>query len=159
MTRSSNKRTDAPNRIHLAVLEGQHQLQQGRISRREFLRLATLLGLGLPAANVLAACGTPATSAPAATSVPAATNAPAPTSVPATAAPLVKRGGTLTLFVNGKAAGSCAAPEFTTTQAKDCALGGNPHFTGNEFLATRFADFSVFARALSEAEIQAMAEK
>lgn len=71
----------------------------------------------------------------------------------------VKRGGTLTLFVNGQSSGSCAAPEFTTTQAKDCGLGGNPHFSGNEFLAARFADFFVFARALSEPAIQAMAVK
>jgi peptide/nickel transport system substrate-binding protein len=86
MTGSGNKRTGDPGRIHPAVLEGQFQLQQGRISRREFLRLATLLGLGLPAANVLAACGTPATSAPATAG---------PTAVPATAVPSVKRGGTL----------------------------------------------------------------
>jgi hypothetical protein len=71
----------------------------------------------------------------------------------------VKRGGTLTLFVNGQPAGSCAAPEFTTTQAKDCALGGNPHFSGNEFLAARFADFSVFDRALSAEEIRVLAVK
>ncbi|MEO6184073.1 MAG: beta-L-arabinofuranosidase domain-containing protein [Verrucomicrobiota bacterium] len=71
----------------------------------------------------------------------------------------VKRGGTLTLFINGKAAGSCAAPEFTTTQAKDCALGGNPNYSGNEFLAARFSDFSLFARALSAEEIRDLASK
>jgi hypothetical protein len=71
----------------------------------------------------------------------------------------VKRGGTLTLFLDGKPVGSCAAPEFTTTLAKDCALGGNPHFSGNEFLAARFADFSFFARALTAEEIQGMAGK
>ncbi len=71
----------------------------------------------------------------------------------------VKRGDTLTLFVNGKSVGTSTAPIFTTTQATDCALGGNPHFGGNEFLAARFADFSVFARALSEAEIQALAAR
>ena len=71
----------------------------------------------------------------------------------------VKRGGTLSLFVDGQSVGSCAAPEFTTTQAKNCALGGNPHLTGNEFLAARFADFSVFDRALTGAEIHAMAGK
>ncbi|MBP9900055.1 MAG: glycoside hydrolase family 127 protein [Verrucomicrobia bacterium] len=71
----------------------------------------------------------------------------------------VKRGGTLTLFLDGQAVGTCAAPEFTTTQARDCALGGNPHFSGNEFLAARFADFSVFARALSAEEIRGLAGK
>ena len=71
----------------------------------------------------------------------------------------VKRGGTLTLFLDGQPIGSCAAPEFTTTQATDCALGGNPHFSGNEFLPARFADFSFFAGALSSEEIQRMAGK
>ena len=69
----------------------------------------------------------------------------------------VKRGDTLTLFVNGKPAGTSNAPIFTTTQATDCALGGNPHFSGNEFLAARFADFSFFSRALTAEEIQALA--
>src|SRR5438093_1282733 len=63
------------------------------------------------------------------------------------------RGETLTLVLNGRAIGSCAVPEFTNTQAQDCALGGNPHFTGNEFLAARFADFRFYARALSNEEI------
>ncbi len=69
----------------------------------------------------------------------------------------VKRGGTLTLFLNGKPAGSSAAPEFTTTLAKNCALGGNPNYTGNEFLAARFADFYLFARALNADEIRKLA--
>jgi hypothetical protein len=68
----------------------------------------------------------------------------------------IKRGGTLTLVVDGRAVGSCAAPEFTATQAQDCALGGNPHFSGNEFLAARFADFRFYARPLSSEEIQAL---
>lgn len=71
----------------------------------------------------------------------------------------VKRGGTLTLFIDGERVGSCAAPEFTSTQATDCALGGNPHFAGNEFLAARYADFAFFARALTAEEIQRMAGK
>ncbi len=77
-------------RIHPGALEAQEQLRQGRMSRREFLRLATLLGVSLPAAQVLAACGAPAT----------ATQAPA-TSAPAAAA--VKRGGTLRVGNNVKA--------------------------------------------------------
>ena len=68
-----------------------------------------------------------------------------------------KRGGTLTLFVDGQVVGSCAAPEFMTTQAQDCALGGNPHFSGKEFLAARFADFRFYAKALSTEEIQSLA--
>jgi hypothetical protein len=67
-----------------------------------------------------------------------------------------KRGGTLTLLVDGRAVGSCAVPEFITTQAQDCALGGNPHFSGNEFLSARFSDFHFYAKSLSTEEIQAL---
>jgi peptide/nickel transport system substrate-binding protein len=80
-----------PDRIHPAVPEAQEQLRQGRISRREFLRVATLLGVSVPAAYALAACGTaPAAAPPAgqATAAPAA----AATTAPAAA---VKRGGIL----------------------------------------------------------------
>jgi hypothetical protein len=69
----------------------------------------------------------------------------------------VKHDGTLRLFVDGKAAGSCAVPAFLPTQATDCALGGNPHYQGNEFLAASFADFVFYARAFSETEIQRLA--
>ncbi len=79
-------------RFHPGVDQAQSQLRQGRMSRREFLRLATLLGVSLPAAQMLAACGTPAT----ATSVP-------PTSVPATAVSAVKRGGTIRVGMQIKA--------------------------------------------------------
>lgn len=65
----------------------------------------------------------------------------------------VKRGSQLTLYVDGRAVGSCGAPEFSTTLAQDCALGGNPHYGGNEFLAARFADFRFYARALSAEEV------
>jgi hypothetical protein len=65
----------------------------------------------------------------------------------------VRRDGTVRLFVDGKAVGSCAVPASLPTQAADCALGGNPHFNGNEFLAACFADFAFYARALSDAEI------
>jgi DUF1680 family protein len=69
----------------------------------------------------------------------------------------VKRGATLSLFLDGKPAGSSAAPETTTTTARDCALGGNPHFSGNEFLAATFSDFGLWARALSEDELGRLA--
>jgi len=68
----------------------------------------------------------------------------------------VKHGSRLTLFLDGKSVGSSAAPEFTTTTARDCALGGNPHFSGNEFLAATFADFSLWARALSREDLRQM---
>ena len=69
----------------------------------------------------------------------------------------VKREGTLRLLVDGKTIGSCAAPMYLPTQATDCALGGNPHYSGNEFLAASFADFAFYARALSDAELQRLA--
>jgi peptide/nickel transport system substrate-binding protein len=71
--------SSSDNRIHPYIPEAQEQLRQGRISRRDFLRLATLLGVSLPVAQFLAACS------------PAA--APAATSAPASGA--IKRGGIL----------------------------------------------------------------
>lgn len=81
-------------KLHPFIPEAQQQLVQGRISRREFLRLATLLGASLGTAQVLAACGAPTTEAPAPEA--AATKVPA-TKVPATEAPAggIKRGGTM----------------------------------------------------------------
>jgi hypothetical protein len=66
----------------------------------------------------------------------------------------VKRGAILTLYLDGRSTGSCAAPEFINSRAQECALGGNPHFQGNEFLAARFADFRLFNRALNDEELQ-----
>jgi hypothetical protein len=69
----------------------------------------------------------------------------------------VKRGETLALFLDGQPAGSCAAPRFTTTAARDCALGDNPHFSGDESLAASFADFGFWERALSAEELRRLA--
>ena len=85
------------NGLHPWVPELQDQLRQGQISRREFLRYATLLGVSLGGATVLAACAQP-TPAPAAVPPTAAppTAAPVATEAPkAAAGPL--RGGTLTI--------------------------------------------------------------
>jgi peptide/nickel transport system substrate-binding protein len=81
-------------RLHPGVLQAQEQLQQGRISRREFLRVATLLGAGFSTATFLAACGA-GTSTPAPTSAPAAGD---PTAAPA-AAGAIRRGGELKVGV------------------------------------------------------------
>lgn len=93
------KRTD---RLHPAVPEIQEQLRQGRISRREFLRLVTLLGVGASSAYVLAACGgspqQPGSAAPTAApaaAAPTAAQAAAATAAPAAAAGGIKRGGVL----------------------------------------------------------------
>jgi peptide/nickel transport system substrate-binding protein len=87
---------------HKAIPYLQEQLRQGKMSRREFVRYATLLGMSLGAATVAAQCAAPATEAPPtaapATQAPAATNTampePTATAAPAAAAGPV-RGGNL----------------------------------------------------------------
>ena len=54
------------NGLHPWVPELQDQLRKGQISRREFLRYATLLGVSLGGATALAACGAQPAPAPAA---------------------------------------------------------------------------------------------
>lgn len=73
-------------RIHPAVYDAASSLRRGKVSRREFLRFATLLGASVPVAYALAGCSTPA-AAPAA---PAAGAEGA-----AAVAGAIKRGGTL----------------------------------------------------------------
>jgi peptide/nickel transport system substrate-binding protein len=82
-----------PEKLHPYIMEASEQLRQGRVTRREFLRIATLLGASAVTASALAACGgTPAT-APAATQAPGATVAAGATATPAAVAGAVKRGG------------------------------------------------------------------
>lgn len=71
-------------RIHPAVLDAQSSLRGGRMSRREFLRFATLLGASATTAYVLAACSPGATSSSGQGSALAAA---------ATATPALTRGG------------------------------------------------------------------
>ncbi|BCX05384.1 MAG: diguanylate cyclase [Candidatus Roseilinea sp.] len=83
------------DRIHPAVPKLQKQLQHGRISRREFLRTVTLLGVSASTAYAMAACApAPAAPAPAAPAAPAQPAAEQPTAAPA-AAGMPKRGGVL----------------------------------------------------------------
>ncbi len=97
------------NGMHPYIPELQEAYRKGDLSRREFLRYATLLGLSVSAASALAACApaaaptaapaptaVPPTSAPAATKAPEPTKAPAPTAAPTKAAG-PKRGGTATI--------------------------------------------------------------
>ena len=83
---------------HEYIPELKELYRQGRCTRREFIRTATLLGLSAASATAfLASCGPAAE--PAATTAPPApaepTAAPAPTATPAPAGP--KRGGTMTI--------------------------------------------------------------
>lgn len=89
--------THRSDRIHPAVPELQKQLRQGRVSRREFLRTVTLLGVSASTAYTMAACApAPRPAAPAAPAAPTAAGA-APPAAEATAAPAAagtpKRGG------------------------------------------------------------------
>jgi peptide/nickel transport system substrate-binding protein len=84
------------NDAHPYIPELKDLYQKGRISRREFLRNATLLGMTFASASAfLAACGpTPEpTAAPQPTTPPQATEAPQPTEPPVAMGPT--RGGTL----------------------------------------------------------------
>jgi peptide/nickel transport system substrate-binding protein len=84
--------------VHVYIPELKDLYRKGRISRREFLRNATLLGMSLTSATAfLAACGPTAvpTEAPKPTEVVKPTEAPKPTDTPAAAGP--KRGGTMTI--------------------------------------------------------------
>jgi peptide/nickel transport system substrate-binding protein len=76
-----------PKKIHPLIPEAQEELRKGNLSRRDFLRFSTLLGMSLASAKYLAACAAP----PAATEAPPAPTL-APTEVPMTG-PV--RGGTL----------------------------------------------------------------
>lgn len=82
--------SDRNQRFHPAVSDLQKQLKAGRISRREFLRTVTLLGVSAGTAYAMTACAPPPQAvAPAAPAAPAATE---PTAAPAAAAG-PKRGG------------------------------------------------------------------
>ena len=71
--------------IEQAAASLKSQLQQGRISRRQFMQALAATGMGAVGVSVLAACGTPApTAAPAA--APTAAPAAAATAAPAAAA-------------------------------------------------------------------------
>jgi DUF1680 family protein len=71
----------------------------------------------------------------------------------------VKDGTKLTLYVDGTARGTVRVPAETHSAARDVALGGNPHFGGNEFLAARFAEFTFSARAFSATELSALSRQ
>jgi len=84
-----------PSKVHPLITEASEKLRKGNISRRDFIRLSTLLGLTVAGAEVLAACApaATATTAPQVAATVAATTAPAAT--PTAAASAITRGGTL----------------------------------------------------------------
>jgi len=67
---------------------------------------------------------------------------------------VVKRSGELTLFVDGKPVETIRVPAIVQSAAREVALGGNPHFTGNsEHLACRVADLELNTRPLTAEEV------
>jgi hypothetical protein len=66
----------------------------------------------------------------------------------------VKLGANLTLYVDGQAKATTNAPPALVTSAADFAIGGNPNFSGPEFLAAKLADLKFYARPLSPEEVK-----
>lgn len=69
----------------------------------------------------------------------------------------VKSGNRLSLFVDGQMRGQTSAPMPLLTESRSVVLGGNPKYSGNEFLRAKFSDFKFYARALEESEIKQLA--
>ncbi len=66
----------------------------------------------------------------------------------------VKQGRKLVLYVDGKARATANAPRMIASSAADFAIGGNPNFSGPEFLPAKLADLKFYARALSADEVK-----
>jgi len=65
----------------------------------------------------------------------------------------VKESSRLTLYLNGTAIETIDVPGSIESQGRVCALGGNPNYSGNEFLSADFSDFQLYARALQPYEV------
>jgi hypothetical protein len=66
----------------------------------------------------------------------------------------VKSGPQVVLYLDGKPVGRLAVPAEVHSAARDFALGGNPHYTGqSEHLACRVAKLAVYVRAMSAEEV------
>ena len=68
----------------------------------------------------------------------------------------VKRGDRLTLYLDGEARRTVPVPATLDTKSDDCAIGGNPHYDGPEFLAATFRNLEICRRALTPAEIDTL---
>ena len=61
------------------------------------------------------------------------------------------------LYVDGKPRAQARVPRLVHSRAENFALGGNPNYTGaGEFLAARLCAFTLHARALTPAEVEAI---
>jgi hypothetical protein len=70
----------------------------------------------------------------------------------------IKSGSSLKLYLDGVLQETVPVPLIVSTNARVCALGGNPNFPGNEFLAVDLADFVLFLKPLEDAEVRGLAE-
>lgn len=66
----------------------------------------------------------------------------------------IRRAGHLALYLDGQPVGTCFVPEGLPTQSAAVALGGNPRYSGSEFLSGTFADFVFLERAWSDDELR-----
>ena len=67
---------------------------------------------------------------------------------------VAKSGPELTLYLDGREVSHMDVPAEIRTQARDFALGGNPHYTGSsEHLACQVADLQVSIRAFTPEEV------
>ena len=66
----------------------------------------------------------------------------------------VKQGQKLTLYVDGKAHSTANVPLTIVSSAADFAIGGNPNYSGPEFLPAKLAGLEFYARALSTDEVK-----
>jgi peptide/nickel transport system substrate-binding protein len=80
--------------IHPAIPDAYEKLEQGRISRREFMRYATLLGMSAGLASIAAACGAPVQETASQVAPTTAAVLSDATAVPAGGE--IRRGGTIT---------------------------------------------------------------
>jgi len=69
----------------------------------------------------------------------------------------VKEGPKLTLFADGNAVHSAEVPERVYSFSTDVGIGYNPLYSGGEHFVGRIDNFAFYARALSAAEIAALA--
>jgi hypothetical protein len=70
----------------------------------------------------------------------------------------VKVGERLILYVDGHPRAEAKAPAEVISAATDFGLGGNPHFTGDEYLSADLRDARLYGRALSAEEVRALSK-
>jgi hypothetical protein len=66
----------------------------------------------------------------------------------------VKQGQKLVLYVDGKVHSTANAPRTIASSAADFAIGGNPNYSGPEFLPAKLARLRFYARALPADEVK-----